>query len=578
MIKEMFATLLNIKHNGMTWTIRSEYLTPIMNEFVKKLDDVTVSDGVRIIKSNKARTTLSAPFVNGQRVIVKRYHSKGWLERIKYLFRPSRAKAEWDMMNALLDKGISTCVPLAYGERRRWGFLLDGSLIVKEIPDCLSFQAYIRRHYSGVLSKDKILQKRELLRKLAGFVRHIHDKDIDHRDFHGGNILVTETDSGNPVFYLIDLHKARVCNRLSLRRKINNLALQCDIPGFPFSRTDCLRLIKYYNNLHDKEDFKSFALKTLKRIEILKNKRLKSTTRWCLKLSNVFSVYKAKGVRIYYRKEYKLADILDLFKRVEDNPELEHGQTSLSMPPNYNVQCHVLKRSSKSVVFLEEIPFREIPKKVVVKYNFCRGFFDMLKKTFLGTRCRKAWIAANGLIVRGIPTPQPIALIEKKSFGFTMDNLLLTEYVDGLLSVNDYISKYFNNKLNKKKRLFTEELARLVRLFHDTGIYHGDLSGRNILVKERQRKNWEMFITDLDAASLWKKLTLKRQLKNLSQINDCPDCITNADRMRFFKTYFRRLPPEAHEYIREIVKLTAVRRQRRKRSNTDKQVCPCHPA
>lgn len=585
MIKEMFATLLNIKHNGMTWTIRSEYPTSIMNEFVKKLDDVTVSDGVRIIKSNKARTTLSAPFVNGQRVVVKRYRIRGWREKIKYLFVPSRARIEWRMMDALRARGIPASVPLAYGERRWCGVLLDESLIIKEIPGCLSFQAYIKRHYSGTLSKVKILQKRALLRKLADFIRHIHEKNIDHRDFHGGNILVTEADSGEPVFYLIDLHKARVCNRLSLRRKINNLALQCDIPGFPFSRTDCLRLIKYYNNycspapslplegggegggvtclFHAKKDFKGFALKTLKRIEILKNKRLKSTTRWCLKLSNVFAVYKSKGIRIYYRKEYKFADILDLVKRVEDNPELEHGQTSLSMPPNYNVQCHVLKRSSKSVVFLEEIPFREIPKKVVVKYNFCRGFFDMLKKTFLGTRCRRAWIAANGLIVRGIPTPQPIALIEKKSFGFTKDNLLLTEYVDGLLSVNDYISKYFNNNLNKKKRLFTEELARLVRLFHDTGIYHGDLSGRNILVKERQRKNWEIFITDLDAASLWKKLTLKRQLKNLSQINDCPDCITNADRMRFFKTYFRGIPPKAHEYIRKIVKLTMVRRLQR---------------
>ena len=117
-----------------------------------------------------------------------------------------------------------------------------------------------------------------------------------------------------------------------------------------------------------------------------------------------------------------------------------------------------------------------------------------------------------------------------------------------------------------RKRLFTEELARLVRLFHDTGFYHGDLSGRNILVKEGSAsggENWEMFITDLDAVSLWKKLTLKRQLKNLSQINDCPDCITNADRMRFFKTYFRGIPPKAHEYIRKIVKLTMVRRLQR---------------
>ena len=636
--------LSSLLSSGMTWTVRSEYLTPAMNEFVKKLDskfgilnaecgelkgsplDIPQSalrnpnptEGVRIIKSNKARTTLSAPFVNGQRVIVKRYHSKGWFERIKYLFRPSRAKAEWDMMNALLNKGISTCVPLAYGERRRWGFLLEGSLIVKEIPDCLSFQAYIKRHCSGIQSKDKILLKRELLKKLADFIRNIHEKNIDHRDFHGGNILVTETDSGNPVFYLIDLHKARVCNRLSLRRKINSLALQCDIPGFPFSRTDCMRLIKYYNNycppapslplegggvtclFHAKKDFKGFALKMLKRIEILKNKRLKSTTRWCLKLSNVFAVYKSKGIRIYYRKEYPLADILDLLKRVGNYSAGLHRHNIITTTPqslplqggDKGEVKQILKRSSKSVVFLEEIPFSGVSKKVIVKYNFRRGFFDMLKKTFLGTRSRKAWIAANALIVRGIPTPQPIALIEKKSFGFTRDNFLITEYIDDSLRVNDYVSKYFNSNLNpptpfnkggmgglrgiKRKKLFIEELARLVRLFHDTEIYHCDLCGVNILVKEGQQENWEMFIIDLDSVSLWKRLTLRRRLENFSQINSSFSNVTNADRMRFFKAYFRGLPPKAHEYLKEIDKHIEARRIRKLRQSRRKRSHPIH--
>ncbi|HHT9126526.1 MAG TPA: lipopolysaccharide kinase InaA family protein [Candidatus Brocadiia bacterium] len=577
MAEEILTSFTNIKHNGVEWTIRSEYLTPIMNEFVETQNlaslhgQAIVGKGVKIIKSNKARTTLSAPFVNGQRVVVKRYHDKGWLERIKYLFRPSRAKAEWDMMNALLDKGISTCIPLAYGERRRLGFLVEGSLIVKEIPNCLSFQAYIKQYCSGTLSKEKVLLKRILLKKLADFIKHIHENNIDHGDFHGDNILLTEIDSDNPGFHLIDLHKARICRRLSLRRRIDDLAriIDIDTPKNPLSKTDCLRLIKHYKTFGDKKDFKRFASKVLNRAEIHRNKRTKSSTRWCLKLSDVFSIYKTKDIKIYYRKEYKLADILDLLKRIANYPE--------------NGKCRILKRSSKSVVFLEEIPLRGWPKKVVAKYNFYRGFFDMLKKTFIGTRSRKAWIAANGLIIRGIATPQPIALIEKKYFGFTRDNLLLTEYIDGSLHVNDYVSKYFNNnpsasgglEMIKKKRFFIEELARLVKSFHDTGFYHYDLCGVNILVKEGSAsggENWEMFIIDLDSVSLWKKLTLKRRLKTLSQINGSFDCITNTDRVRFFKTYFGSLPPKAHEYIREIAKHAEVRRLRKLRRKRNRPI------
>jgi tRNA A-37 threonylcarbamoyl transferase component Bud32 len=252
-----------------------------------------------------------------------------------------------------------------------------------------------------------------------------------------------------------------------------------------------------------------------------------------------------------------------------------------------------LKLSSKATVLLEEFPFKGIKKKVVVKHVvYSRVFFFSLRglkfiliRIFLGTRGRRAWIAGNGFAVRGIPTPQPIALVERKFFGFTRDDILLTEYIDDSLSVNDYISKHFSNEYNptespllkegmgvKKKRLFIEELARLVRSFHDTGIYHSDLSGRNIIVREGQPGHWEMYIIDLDAVSLWKKLTLRRRLKDLARINNvCPDCITNTDRMRFFKAYFRGRSPRDHEYIERIFKLTEVIRCRRSRRRQRKR-------
>lgn len=282
---------------------------------------------------------------------------------------------------------------------------------------------------------------------------------------------------------------------------------------------------------------------------------LRINTEWRLRLSDTFAVYKAKGVRIYYRKEYKIADILDLFKRVENYQEKE--------------LCHMVRYSKKSVVFLDEIPFWGIPKKVVIKHILYRSFFDMLGKTFFGTRGERALVAANTLVAMGFATPQPIALIEKKSFGFVRDNFVVTEYIDKTFNVRDYLLNHFNSELNPekigRKKLFIEELAKLVRLFHDTGLHHCDLSGGNILIREVQHGNWEMFIIDLDSVSLWKKLTLKRRLRNLSQINDYFRHMTNADKMRFFKTYFGSLPPKAHEYVRWIFERSERRRLRRLR-------------
>ena len=105
------------------------------------------------------------------------------------------------MMDALRARGIPASVPLAYGERRWCGVLLTKALLLRKLQ-CLSFQAYIKRHYSGTLSKVKILQKRALLRKLADFIRHVHEKILT-TGLSRGNILVTEADSGEPVFILL---------------------------------------------------------------------------------------------------------------------------------------------------------------------------------------------------------------------------------------------------------------------------------------------------------------------------------------------------------------------------------------
>lgn len=479
----------NIKYNGMAWTIRSEYLTPIMNEFVKKLDSFTTlkgkdviiagydvstlpltppsalplsplvkggdkgGGGVRILRSTIRRTTLSvpsagvsdsAPFVNEQRVVVKRYHIRRKLKKgIKYLFRQACAKTEWDMMNALLDRGISTCIPLAYGEKRRWGFLLDESLIVREIPDCLTLQAYIKRHYSGTLSKDKILRKRELLRKLANFISHIHEKNIEHRDFHRGNILVTEGDSGEPVFYLIDLHKARVCRRLSLQRRVDNFATILTTRRRRFSKTDCLRLIKHYvehsnlpTTLKEKKGFKSFASKIFKRVASEQVKRFKKTAKLCLRTGDTFASFIGKDVRIYYRKDYDPENILNLVNKLKyDEGRKDH---------------RVLKRSSKTLTFLEKLLVGGMEKQVVIEYNRCLNFLDTLKKTILGTESRRAWIAGNCFIAMGIPIPQPIALVETKRFIFTKDVFLITEYLDNLPNIQVLKTYYGRDFLNHK--------------------------------------------------------------------------------------------------------------------------------
>ena len=56
------------------------------------------------------------------------------------------------------------------------------------------------------------------------------------------------------------------------------------------------------------------------------------------------------------------------------------------------------------------------------------------------TRARKSWIAGNAFLVRGISTPLPQALVEKKFGPFVVESFLITQWLAGARELNDYIT------------------------------------------------------------------------------------------------------------------------------------------
>ena len=97
---------------------------------------------------------------------------------------------------------------------------------------------------------------------------------------------------------------------------------------------------------------------------------------------------------------------------------------------------------------------------------------------------------------------------------------------------------------------------------HDSGVYHGDLKANNIIVKE-SNDTWNFFYLDLDWVWFKKWLTLRKKIKNLSQLNaSLPHCITYTDRLRFYRTYagVKNLNDENKRIVRAIVRLSIQRK------------------
>jgi tRNA A-37 threonylcarbamoyl transferase component Bud32 len=84
-------------------------------------------------------------------------------------------------------------------------------------------------------------QKRQVLKKLALWLREIHDQGIWQRDFKSSNVMFR-----HGHYIMVDLDSVRICRHLSNEKKIINLAQLNASLGNAITIRDRLRFYCYY--------------------------------------------------------------------------------------------------------------------------------------------------------------------------------------------------------------------------------------------------------------------------------------------------------------------------------------------
>ena len=145
------------------------------------------------------------------------------------LFHKDRCLACWKAARTLDVRGISTPVSYAYFKMDAKSFFI--SEFMKEallLNDYLSFFSDWRK-------------KREALKKLAAWIKKIHDLDILQKDFKSSNVLYQDG-----AYFMIDLDNVRF-KSVSEKEKIINLAqLNASISN-AVTLKDRLRFFYYYS-------------------------------------------------------------------------------------------------------------------------------------------------------------------------------------------------------------------------------------------------------------------------------------------------------------------------------------------
>ena len=154
-------------------------------------------------------------------------------------FGKSRGRKEFENLLLLHHRGLSPC-PIAFAERRRFGFLQASLLIVAEAADSVPFDEFAATFLPSLSAE----ARKSLLISLALFTRQMNLGGFLNTEFHWRNILVRASD-GQFHFQVID-PSARRWRYQWLYPYYDLATIDIAAPHF-FSATERLFFFKVYH-------------------------------------------------------------------------------------------------------------------------------------------------------------------------------------------------------------------------------------------------------------------------------------------------------------------------------------------
>lgn len=191
--------------------ISSSYDQPALRQLLFQEAQLFDQPGMKLLYSGRNRVgVISFKQTDGREVelVIKEFRLIG-IDRLKTLWRASKAKRAWEGARHLVAAHIPTPPPVAYLEVKKGLLVKKAWFITERVREVVEIRELLRKMQGEEL--------KSLLKDLADFLRSLHGQKILHRDLSDGNILVREK-TGTRTFYLLDT------NRLKKKKKLSSLA------------------------------------------------------------------------------------------------------------------------------------------------------------------------------------------------------------------------------------------------------------------------------------------------------------------------------------------------------------------
>jgi tRNA A-37 threonylcarbamoyl transferase component Bud32 len=490
-----------------------------------------------IVKENRVRRVARIATPAGA-VYVKHDRFRGLAASLRFLIEPSRARTERDTARRLAESKVPTIRPLAIGERRRGGLLVESWLVTAAVDDAEPLDALLREGWLPGPGRARGHWRRQVARALAEVVARFHAAGYWHRDLHAGNFLAQRLGGAGLAFHLIDLHKARPAGKDAARKWIIDLAwLDYGIPWA--SRADRMRFLAAYLHNHPL---------------------------WGDRKEAARAIAKASSSRARFHRARRTARAARPGSRVTVERTAFGRVTRLADAPLDRIAAAIgLAREAKGKDLL-----RETKRARVARARLSEGETLIVKAyhpaALSRDRARAAWRAAEGCRLRGIEAPRAIALVEK--LPGTRDAFVVMEDLGALpwLTHHAALALRAPGVPRARRRRLAEAAGLFARRLHAEGVRHADLKASNILVRETPQGP-RFALLDLEDVDFPRSVSRRDRERALAQLNgSIPSAVPRTDRLRAFEAYARGGAfggkRETRQALRRIVRASLARRHR----------------
>lgn len=531
MIRQLASKIGAIRWSGNTrWLICDRLAeTLCLNE--RPPIEEWVAAGLAVRTKQGPGRTIYRVRLGGLDFHLKHFRPVGVWESVRQAFRQlmgkNRARKEFRFAQVLFEKGIPSITPLALGERRRFGLVLESFLFTETIAGSTLFDLV---ESDGNRGPERPSSKRfPLTRQLARLAADLHAAGIEHRDLHERNLVVGRLGNGSFQFHLVDLHEVRTHVRMDWRTTRRELARMGRYFTLRTSRADRWRFFREYARClgFDPATTRRRSLEMEK--ETLRSRADFWSRRDHRPLTKNPQISRQSGIAASGWRQQLC-------------PERLYGEFSQSPEAPFEKPGITYLKDGRAT---RVIRLSWHDRTLVYKQFYPKSWAYALVSLWRPNQPMRAWRAAFALRLREIPTPLPLALLQVSHFGLVRSSFLLTEAVPGGETLRDYIERVLpsleGSDGQRATRALVWQSAKLLRQLHDRLVSHRDLKASNILVAPTADPGRPKFwLIDLDGVRTHQTLPFRHRLQNLARFHVSfydSAWFTRADRLRFLRAY-----------------------------------------